>query len=228
MAFPSLLPPTAVTIEKAVHFVTPDGEDLVIEPGTYDVTARERALTLTQEENGIPILIQAQEPPVTEENLTFPVAMAIPVEEEGIYLALEIPNQPGLEAMGSYSGIQTRGAGILSARHALTPADRQQLDAFASRLAQDPSEPSLKDEWQSFAQKEHSQVQSRGVSSVHAKLVQLSRQLALRKQQELRELAKKQRENIEKKKSSSRETTAMEPISQSNNAAVVAFSIRND
>ena len=207
LAFPSSLSSTAITIEQAVHFITPEGEDLVVEPGNYEVAAREQVLMLTPEGKETPLHIQAQEPPVTEEDLSFPVAMAIPVEEEGIYLALEVPNQPGLEAMGSYSGIQTRGRSFLNIRKAFKPKYRKHVKSFASKLRKNPKAPSLKKEWAQLHKKRTTKGKStktqRGPFSkstnTNALMVQVLRQTYLESQKDMQQHRAKIRETNKKK-----------------------------
>lgn len=67
-----------------------------------------------------PLHIQAEPAPFPED-VESPVAMAIPIPEEGIYVALVIPKEAGLEAMGSYSGIHARGTNLLHSSNQKNP-----------------------------------------------------------------------------------------------------------
>ena len=130
--------PTTITISQPVHFLTPDGTDVIVNPGNYDVEAAGNILRLQSSNNKDPIHIQAGSAPFPDE-VESPVAMAIPMPEEGIYLALAVPEGTGLEAMGSYSGIHARGAGLLQSRKPLSEQQRSRLKAFAGQLRKNPN-----------------------------------------------------------------------------------------
>jgi hypothetical protein len=153
--------PTAVTIEQTVHFTSPEGNDVLVEPGTYEVERLEEEFQLVPKESQTPIHIQAQPTPFPDD-VDSPIAMAIPILDEGIYLALVIPNHPGLEAMGSYSGIQTRGLSLRNLRKTFTPPYRKSVKSFAKTLTKKASPPSLQKEWNQLVKKGQRTVHQKG------------------------------------------------------------------
>ena len=133
-------PSTTLTLDKAVHFITTDGSDVLVQPGTYEVEGQGKELRLISKKESTRIAIQAGPAPFPEK-VESPMAMAIPIPDEGIYLALAVPNEAGLEAMGSYSGIQTRGRSLLNVRKAFSPKYRKSLKSFAKQLNNNPKAP---------------------------------------------------------------------------------------
>jgi hypothetical protein len=159
--------PTMVTLSQPVHFLTPDGMDVIVNPGNYDVDAAGNILRLQSSSNKDPIHIQAGPAPFPDE-VESPVAMAIPMPEEGIYLALAVPEGTGLEAMGSYSGIQARGAGLLQSRKLLSEQQRSRLKAFAGQLRKNPNAPNLQSQWKELTRKGQGQTSSISQSDINA------------------------------------------------------------
>ena len=92
-------PPTVISLNQAVHFIGVDGTDVIIQGGTYEVAGTKTALQLTRKSGGPPISIQAQLTTFPEE-VDSPIAMAIPISEEGVYIGLVLQGAQGLEAMG--------------------------------------------------------------------------------------------------------------------------------
>ena len=160
------LSPTTITISQPVHFLTPDGTDVIVNPGDYDVGATGNILRVQSSNNKDPIHIQAGPAPFPDE-VESPVAMAIPMPEEGIYVALVVPEGTGLEAMGSYSGIQARGAGLLS-RKPLSEQQRSRLKAFAGQLRKNPNAPDLQSQWKELTRKGQGQTSSISQSDINA------------------------------------------------------------
>lgn len=99
-----------IVIEKAVHFLTPSGEDVVVGPGTYQVEAVKEGIQLTPKggEAAKAVVVQALTRPHPE-SLTTPKALSEPGVEDEHRVALLLPDGQGLEAVGSYSGVRTRG-----------------------------------------------------------------------------------------------------------------------
>jgi len=105
------VPPTpTIALQAAVHFLTPAGEDLVVAPGTYEVDAAKEGLRLkpTGGKEAEAVLVQAQALPHGE-SLTAPKVDVRPAGEDQYRVALLLPDGTGLEAVGSYSGVRTRG-----------------------------------------------------------------------------------------------------------------------
>jgi hypothetical protein len=201
------LSPTTITISQPVHFLTPDGTDVIVNPGNYDVGAVGNILRLQSSNNKDPIHIQAGPAPFPDE-VESPVAMAIPMPEEGIYLALAVPEGTGLEAMGSYSGIQARGAGLLQSRKPLSEQQQSRLKAFAGQLRKNPNAPDLQSQWKELIQEGQGQSFSISQSNINELIFHLLKTLHLEKTKDLKywvsklkafnEMKKELREHIQK------------------------------
>lgn len=192
---------TAVTFKKAVHFMTPDGSDVVVEPGIYEVAGTKTELQLTRGSGGPLISLHAQQTPFPED-VDSPVAMAIPISEAGVYIALVMPNAQGLEAMGSYSGIHTRGRSQsgLRVRQSMNIQRRTQLNNFASQLRKNPRAPKVTQRWKQLIQPGKTKGKAASPANVSAVVVQVLRQAYLETTKDLQSLAAKIKANNEKKK----------------------------
>ena len=101
-------PPT-VEIDKEVHFLTPEGEDVVVAPGDYGVQAEKEGLRLMAEdgEESETLLIEAKS--IThEEPGKASTALSYSEQEDEHIVMLLLPDGKGLEAQGSYSGVHKR------------------------------------------------------------------------------------------------------------------------
>ena len=98
-----------LVLERDVHFPAPSGEDVLVSSGEYQVEAKEGSLKLvpSDEDNLEPIVIQAQAGS-HEEEIASPEPRSIPGEGEQHALVLLLPDGHSLQAIGSYSGIQSR------------------------------------------------------------------------------------------------------------------------
>ncbi|MEX2494283.1 MAG: hypothetical protein WD425_21295 [Nitrospirales bacterium] len=103
----SSLSPTTVTVQKAVHFMTPDGSNVVIEPGTYIIEVAEEWLRFISGERRDALLLQAT-PIQHDETLELAKAVSESGEDDEYRIALLLPEGTGLEAIGSVSGIRSR------------------------------------------------------------------------------------------------------------------------
>ena len=122
LSFPSnphasvLDPLTSITIDQPVHFLAPDGSNVLIQPGEYSVEQAEEWIRLIPGERRDALLIEAQQS-IHELPLDYPLAMAFPgdVEKESDheYVMLLLPAGQSLESTGTHSGIRPRG----SAKH---------------------------------------------------------------------------------------------------------------
>jgi hypothetical protein len=101
-----------VELDQAVHFTSSQGDDVLVPPGTYQVTATKDALRLTPhsspEGQKDPVLVQASTS-THELKLETPELLSI-VGEDGnahhlVYLQ---PGGQSREAVGSYSEVRTR------------------------------------------------------------------------------------------------------------------------
>lgn len=104
-----------VTIEKPVHFSSPDGSDVTAAPGRYDVDSIEEAkLRLTPAESAAetsPLIVAAMALP-HEEPVESRVALSVPNGEDEHHVVLLMPDGKGLDAGGTYSGTRARGGTI--------------------------------------------------------------------------------------------------------------------
>ena len=104
--------PMKVYLEKPVHFLSPEGNDLVVQPGTYTVEDAKQSIRLVSPDNEKGLLLEAH-PDKNAGTLKTPVALSLPGNGEDEadlhYLVLMNPNGEGLQAFGTYSGIQQRG-----------------------------------------------------------------------------------------------------------------------
>lgn len=101
-----------ITLERAVHFMGPDGSPVVVQPGSYTLEPAKEWLRLIPEgESHLTVLVEARQgTPVAQVEETLALSLPGTTEQELDlhHLALLRPNQPSLEATGSYSGVQPR------------------------------------------------------------------------------------------------------------------------
>jgi len=99
----------AVTLEQALHFSTPDGNDVLVPGGTYGLESGSAfSLVLIPDTAGAPITIQADEVPFDEE-LSAPVARVIPREDQTTHIMLLMPTGKGLDSIGVINAVESRG-----------------------------------------------------------------------------------------------------------------------
>jgi len=193
------LSPTTITISQSVHFFAPDSTDIIVKPGNYEVEAAGNTLRLQSPDMKDPIHILAGPAPF-HEDVESPVAMAISIPDEGIYLALAVPKEAGLEAMGSYNGIQTRGTNLLQKRKTLTAQQRTQLKTFAVQLRKNPNAQTLQHQWQGLTQQGQGKTSSASPADVNAIVLQVLRQSYLETTEDLQFYASKIKAINEQKK----------------------------
>jgi len=113
METPGTSTDTEVTLNRALHFQSPDGTDVVAEPGQYRVEAVEEAhLRLVPQAGGAPLTIRAW-PSTHEVPAGSPVALAIPQGEDEQHVVLLYPGGKSLDAPGSSSAVRGRGTTVL-------------------------------------------------------------------------------------------------------------------
>ncbi|MDH5426572.1 MAG: hypothetical protein OEZ57_01245 [Nitrospirota bacterium] len=111
LAVPSAFADTTVTLEQPVHFTNAEGSDVVLPAGDYAVEPAEAWLRVTPSgrQTVDAALLEAQSA-THEESLTTPMALSAEGEQPNTHhLALLLPDGKRLEAIGSYSGIRSRG-----------------------------------------------------------------------------------------------------------------------
>jgi parallel beta-helix repeat protein len=103
---------TTVTLDQPVHFLTPGGEDVLLEPGAYEVEATDTGLKVLRagEARTDVILLEATVGD-HEKVLNEPVAhVKVDAENPDFYhMALLLQDGTGLETIGTKSGIRPRG-----------------------------------------------------------------------------------------------------------------------
>lgn len=106
-------PPTIQT-DTAVHFSALDGNDVIIEQGTYRVEAIKDGLKLipTVGNDKEAILIQATSM-AHKERIESPQASLKVVGEDEMTITLLMSEGQGMEATGSRSGVHARAAGVI-------------------------------------------------------------------------------------------------------------------
>lgn len=117
-----------VTLDRSVHFTSPEGTDVEAPAGTYHVeSAGGSRLRLDSADGGTALLIQAQ-PTTHQESLESPVALTIVTDEDTTHVVLLMPNRTVLDAPGSASAVRSRAA--------LSPLSSAQLkQSYSSQLA---------------------------------------------------------------------------------------------
>ena len=118
LSFPStphasvLDPLTSITFDRPVHFLAPDGSDVLMQPGEYSVERAEEWIRLIPGERRDALLIEARKG-IHELPLDHPLAMAFPgdaeKERDHEYVMLLLPEGQSLESTGTHSGIRPRG-----------------------------------------------------------------------------------------------------------------------
>ena len=104
--------PMNVYLDKPVHFLSPDGKDVVVQPGAYTLKNESDSIRLVTPENQPGLLLEARSDK-SSGSLEASLALSLPgnAEEEADlhYLVLMNPRGESLQAEGTYSGIRQRG-----------------------------------------------------------------------------------------------------------------------
>ena len=104
--------PALVTFDKPVHFFSPEGNPILVQPGTYTAESSLSGIRLIPEHGPTPLLIEAEH---GTQDTGIPDLLALslpgvtPEELDLHYVMVLLPTGESLEATGSYSGIQDRG-----------------------------------------------------------------------------------------------------------------------
>ncbi len=120
----------AGTIEfpAPLHFLTPGGEPVAIEPGSYQVEPTESWIKIIPEGEGpeAAVLVEAT-PGSHEEALSDPVVRLAPENNnpDEYHLALLLSDGLGLEATGTVSGIRPRGLSLTFLKKLTTKSSAQ-------------------------------------------------------------------------------------------------------
>ena len=109
---------TTVTLDHPVHFTSVEGSDVVLEAGDYEIAAVDEWLRVTPSEGeAVEALLLEAQVAKHEEALKTPLGVSAQGESPDTHhLALLLPDGKRLEAVGSYSGIRSRGLSLLTIR----------------------------------------------------------------------------------------------------------------
>lgn len=99
--------PITITLERSVHFFSADGSDVVVNPGTYFLEPAEEWLRLIPGERRDAFLLESERTE-HQEDISEPVGLSVPSEQDEHVIAFLLPGGTSLEAVGSYSGIRSR------------------------------------------------------------------------------------------------------------------------
>jgi len=120
-----------ITIDQTVYFSMPDGSDVVAAPGIYRILLDEerglRFIPIKSDKAKGALLVQALKT-MHRDSIPAPVAVYLPDEENIPHIVLLLPGGTGLEAVGSFSEVRTRG----TAPPLLSP--KQVHDALLKKL----------------------------------------------------------------------------------------------
>jgi hypothetical protein len=107
---------TTVTLDQPVHFTTAEGSDVVLEAGDYSLEKADTWLRVTPGGgNTVDALLLEAHSARHEETLKEPQGISVPGDSPDTHhLALLLPDGSRLEAVGSYSGIRSRGLSLLT------------------------------------------------------------------------------------------------------------------
>ncbi len=101
-----------VALEKPVHFLTAKGESHVVPAGTYQVLyAGDSELQLVSDRTGDAMKIQATSTTHSADTDSLR-AFSVPNEPDEHHVILWMPGGLGLDAAGTYSGVQSRAARV--------------------------------------------------------------------------------------------------------------------
>jgi len=107
--------PSRISLDKSVHFAAPDGSDVVVPPGAYQVDHNQETTLRLVPVQGDPshaIVIQALALQ-HDEQFAASLALSIPYKEDEHHVVLLMPEGNALDAAGSYSGARTRASAVL-------------------------------------------------------------------------------------------------------------------
>jgi hypothetical protein len=105
-------PLTTIELDTPVHFLAPDGSDLVVEAGTYAIEPAEEWIRLMSGERHDALLIEAKQGShelAIEDTLALSIPGTAGGQADNHYVMLLLPGGQSLESTGTYSGIRPRG-----------------------------------------------------------------------------------------------------------------------
>lgn len=106
---------STLTLEQPVHFLASDGNDILVEAGTYKVETLVASRFRLNTPGSTPIFLDAHATTHSEE-IEAPLAVVVSGEDpDVVHVVLLLPNGQALDAAGSISGTRSRGFGSLLA-----------------------------------------------------------------------------------------------------------------
>jgi len=127
-----------VALEKPVHFSSADGKPVVIPAGTYRVGyGGDSDLQLMAERTSDVITIHAT-PTVHNESVDSLLAFSVPNEPDEHHVILWLPGGMGLDAAGTYSGVQSRAARTLNQQAVQRYAQTARSSYLSDRMSGSP------------------------------------------------------------------------------------------
>jgi hypothetical protein len=124
---------------KSLHFATPDGSDMVVPAGRYHVEPTVDAGLRLVPETGAPPLSLAASSSMNDVDVMTPAAVSISSGEED-HIVFVLPGGTTLDAIGSSTGVGTRGPKVLpkdAIYTALTAKGITKSSAFQSKIQQE-------------------------------------------------------------------------------------------
>ena len=130
-----------IELEKTVHFLTPGGEDVVIEKGRYEVGQASEWLHLAPVggEKTDAILVESQ-PIDHQETIEVPTTSTRSEHEDEYVIILLLPDGTGLEALGSFSGVRSKAVRRPHVRRRAQAAPASNLGIKSAKQARPKAE----------------------------------------------------------------------------------------
>jgi hypothetical protein len=119
-----------IELKTPMHFLAPDGSNVLMEAGTYAVEPAEEWIRVIPGERRDALLLVAQSA-VHNEHLDGPQVHLRPVDDDTQAILLLLPGGRSLEAIGSVSGVRSRA--ITRGRTARAPKTRQTISRLPSQ-----------------------------------------------------------------------------------------------
>ena len=213
---------STIELEKAVHFLSLSGEDGVARPGTYTVEAVGNGLRLilTSGEPTDALVVEAS-PTQHSEELSHPVALSLPgvnipgpIRDLHI-ITLLLQNGKGVDAVGTYSGVRTRGIRANNFPRVLNNQQLKQVKVMARQLLTPSASSANQRQWTALIRELKARNHLHSSKDVHALVQWVMRQTYLENISSLKHYAAKVRAFNEQKRRLRQELTRARQQSKS-------------
>jgi hypothetical protein len=128
-----------VSLDTPVSFAAPDGQDIIITPGTYRVKAQEGTrleLISTDSQRTVQVeAVLAQH----QDSIATPIALYVVDEQQTPHIALLEPEGTRREAIGNYAGVRSRALVPLLSMEQLHEAVSRKKAALAVPSVKGPA-----------------------------------------------------------------------------------------